>query len=94
MRRERAMKAITLHQPWASLVVVGAKTVETRSWATSYRGPLVVHAGKRPPAGSDYDPGARPRIGEWAIERLRGPAGIEWAIERPDGQPGWVRRIS
>lgn len=40
------MKAITLHQPWASLVALGAKTYETRSWATKYRGPLAIHAGK------------------------------------------------
>ncbi|MBW3624085.1 MAG: ASCH domain-containing protein [Armatimonadetes bacterium] len=40
------MKAITLHQPWASLVAVGAKRIETRSWATSYQGPLAIHASK------------------------------------------------
>jgi hypothetical protein len=26
------MKAISLHQPWASLVACGTKTIETRSW--------------------------------------------------------------
>src|SRR5262245_49067606 len=40
-------KALTLWQPWASLVVLGAKQFETRSWATSYRGRLVIHAGRR-----------------------------------------------
>ena len=39
------MKAITLWQPWATLVAIGAKTIETRSWGTSYRGPLAIHAG-------------------------------------------------
>jgi hypothetical protein len=39
------MKAITLHQPWASLVAIGAKTIETRSWSTRHRGPLAIHAG-------------------------------------------------
>jgi hypothetical protein len=39
------VKAITLHQPWASLVAVGAKTIETRSWSTRFRGPLAIHAG-------------------------------------------------
>lgn len=42
------MKAITLWQPWASLVAVGVKTIETRSWSTSYRGPIAIHAGARP----------------------------------------------
>lgn len=40
------MKAITLTQPWASLVAVGAKRIETRSWSTPYRGPLAIHAAK------------------------------------------------
>jgi hypothetical protein len=38
------MKAISLLQPWASLVVMGIKTIETRSWGTKYRGPILVHA--------------------------------------------------
>lgn len=40
------MKALTLTQPWASLVASGAKKIETRGWATSYRGPLAIHAAK------------------------------------------------
>ena len=39
------MKAITIYQPWASLIACGAKRFETRSWATSYRGPIAIHAG-------------------------------------------------
>jgi hypothetical protein len=38
------MKTISLLQPWATLVAIGAKRIETRSWATSYRGPLAIHA--------------------------------------------------
>jgi hypothetical protein len=40
------MKTITLTQPYATLVAVGAKRIETRSWSTRYRGPLAIHAGK------------------------------------------------
>ena len=40
------MKAITLHQPYATLIALGVKTIETRSWSTSYRGPIAIHAGK------------------------------------------------
>ncbi len=43
------MKAITLWQPWATLVATGAKNYETRSWSTKYRGPLAIHAAKRKP---------------------------------------------
>lgn len=42
------MKAITLWQPWASLWLTTRKVHETRSWATKYRGDLIVHAAKRP----------------------------------------------
>lgn len=43
------LRALTLTQPWASLVAIGAKSIETRSWGTSYRGPLAIHASKRFP---------------------------------------------
>lgn len=42
------MKAITLWQPWASLLAHGAKKYETRSWATKYRGPIAIHAAATP----------------------------------------------
>lgn len=42
------MKAITLWQPYASLIAFGAKPHETRSWGTSYRGPIAIHAGLKP----------------------------------------------
>lgn len=41
------MRAISLWQPWATAIAVGAKRVETRHWPTAYRGPLVIHAAKR-----------------------------------------------
>lgn len=40
------MKALSLWQPWASAIAVGAKHIETRSWSTAYRGPLAIHAAK------------------------------------------------
>ncbi len=45
------MKAISVIQPWASLIMLGAKRFETRSWQTTHRGPLLIHASKKlPPA--------------------------------------------
>lgn len=38
------MKVITIQQPWASLIMIGAKSIETRSWATKYRGQILIHA--------------------------------------------------
>ena len=40
------VKAISLWEPWASLMRAGHKHNETRSWATSYRGPLLICAAK------------------------------------------------
>ena len=42
------MKALSIKQPWADLIGSGAKTIETRTWSTAYRGPLLIHAGKKP----------------------------------------------
>src|ERR1035438_4171252 len=44
--RSARMKALTLTQPWATLVAIGVKRIETRSWYTHYRGPLAIHAAK------------------------------------------------
>jgi hypothetical protein len=41
-------KIISIRQPWATLIVRGVKDIENRSWATSYRGPVLVHASLRP----------------------------------------------
>lgn len=38
------MKGASLWEPWASLMFIGAKKIETRSWPTRYRGPLVICA--------------------------------------------------
>lgn len=38
------IRALTLHQPWASLVAWGVKHYETRPRPLSYRGPLAIHA--------------------------------------------------
>jgi len=41
------MKAISVWQPWASAIAVGAKRIETRSWNPPYRGRILIHASKR-----------------------------------------------
>ena len=40
------MKAISLKEPWASLMLEGKKTMETRVWKTNYRGKLLLCASK------------------------------------------------
>ena len=70
--------AITLHQPWASLITLGLKTVETRSWPAPARlvgQRIAVHAGKR----LVRQPGGR-------IEReLRVQWGEDWRLNIPTG---------
>lgn len=53
------MKFLTIRQPWASLIAIGAKTIETRPFGTAYRGPLAIHAGKARPPVIDF--------GEWSV---------------------------
>lgn len=69
------MKALTLHQPWASLIALGVKTIETRSWSTSYRGPLAIHAAARKPTDV--------MVGEWESSDF-GSAG--WEMRNPEGR--------
>jgi hypothetical protein len=45
--RRFPIKALSILQPFASLIVLGAKHYETRSWTTDYRGSLAIHASKR-----------------------------------------------
>lgn len=82
-------KMLTLWQPWASLIVVGAKTIETRSWSTDYRGPLVIHAAKRTPTKCD--------LGEWycdeAVVRDSGSTITrrEWGMANENGEGIYYR---
>jgi hypothetical protein len=48
------MKALSVKQPRANLIASGQKTMETRKWATEYRGELLIVSSKQPriaPAG-------------------------------------------
>jgi hypothetical protein len=46
------IKAVSVLQPWATLILLGVKCFETRAWRTAHRGALAIHAGRRlTPAG-------------------------------------------
>lgn len=71
------VKCLSLHQPWASAIALGAKRIETRHWSTNYRGPLLIHAAKTRESLDDEDP-------EEDLRFIGAPA---W---RPiPGMPGW-----
>jgi ASCH domain len=69
------MKALTIFQPYAWLIVTGIKTIENRTWSTRHRGPLLIHAGAK------WHTGWQERIARLGIAvpddlPLRGVAGI------------------
>lgn len=48
------MMALSVRQPWAWAILHGGKDVENRSWRTAYRGPLLIHAGRRPDTATPW----------------------------------------
>lgn len=42
------MKALSVKQPWATLLIEGQKTIEVRSWSTAHRGHLLICASASP----------------------------------------------
>ena len=42
------VKALSIQEPYASMIAEGIKTIETRKWHTKYRGDLLLCASKRP----------------------------------------------
>lgn len=59
------MKAITIKQPWAGLIMAGLKRVENRSWRTSHRGWLLIHvAGRVDEVGLSEEQRALPGVAE------------------------------
>lgn len=42
------MKVLTIREPWATMIMEGKKTIETRTWTTRYRGSILLHASKTP----------------------------------------------
>src|SRR5205807_113707 len=51
--RLKKLRALSLRQPWAWLVVNGYKDIENRSWRTNHRGPLLIHASQ---SRADFTP--------------------------------------
>lgn len=40
------MMALSIRQPWASLILKAGKDIENRTWSTRYRGRILIHAAK------------------------------------------------
>lgn len=78
------MKALSLHQPWASLLAHGKKRVETRSWPLAHRGPLLVHAAKKWSADLAYQAG-EPLYFRPALEAI----GVTFSSDEAACRRGW-----
>lgn len=75
------MRILTVNQPWASLECLGLKGTETRGHGTSYRGPLLIHAGVR---WTYEESSARDRIDRWL--RRHGSMGLPSSQQLPRGK--------
>jgi len=42
------MKVLSIQEPYASMILNGKKTIETRTWKTKYRGKILLHASSKP----------------------------------------------
>ena len=49
------MKALTILDPWATLICEGKKTIETRNWDTNYRGKILIHTSRRSMPDKRYE---------------------------------------
>lgn len=74
------MKALSLVQPWATLIAIGAKKIETRSWSTPYRGPIAIHASKSFPGDVQC------MVREQPYRKYLEPAGFDQPWKLPRGQ--------
>ena len=76
------MKAITLHQPWASLIACGLKTIETRDWPPPREivgDRIAIHAGKRDPDSWEWNDDIRLACEHWDFDI---PLGVVVATAR------------
>lgn len=91
------MKTLSVRQPYAWLLVSGLKDVENRSWDTTHRGPLLIHAAAKPMTQAD-----RAWLAELCTEcgiahpseddlRTGGIVGVVWlkAIRPRSRSPWW-----
>jgi len=60
------IRALSIKQPWATMIAIGRKTIETRTWQTSYRGPVLIVSSKLP----DFDHPLLPTSSALAIAEL------------------------
>lgn len=93
------MKAITIIQPWATLIALEEKRFETRSWSTKHRGEIAIHAGKKIDKAACEEPEIKAALARhgYTVDNLPTGAVLAiaylndvWSISRPFGDRGIV----
>ncbi len=74
------MRFLTLRQPEASLVAIGAQGVINRRWASGYRGPVAIHAGEAWDPAATGDPLVDEALAEAGLTRADLPRGVVVAL--------------
>ena len=77
---ERCVYALSIKQPWATMLVHGIKTMEIRRWSTARRGSVLIHAAKQP----DGRPQAWDRLPRHLYQEAQQAGGILGAAEVVD----------
>jgi len=72
------MKALTVKQPWASLICSGIKDVENRTWSTKFRGRILIHAAMKPLKFDDA-------VNYMSIEMLKQAVDFHWSTDHVVG---------
>jgi len=75
------MKAISIHQPWASLIALGEKHYETRDWKPQHRGPIIIHASK------SFSKAEQALLQTKPFKSVLARYGIESITQLPTGRP-------
>ncbi len=84
------MKLISLWEPWASLVAIGAKKIETRSWYTPYRGWVAIHSTK---GGLSMEELAQVSCSEYFYPALKEFPPFAAQVEASTMKKGWIKSV-
>lgn len=95
-----SLQALSVRQPWASMIISGMKNIELRSWKTNYRGWLWIHSGKKADAAAlellgdevqDYQTGGLLGIAQLSdVQKIETPA--QWqALRSGHRSPSWFQ---
>ena len=66
------LTVLSMHQPWASLLVYGLKRIEGRGWPTEHTGRLWIHATSKQATSQEIEVPLHAALLHYAMYMLRG----------------------